>query len=267
MTTSTPAAARGTTEIDPEQDPRYAAQRAEDAELFALLQLHRFEGPHFEMLQDRLFRYGWRVLRKWMRDGEIVERCRERRVYFKAPYTEVEELMRRDDIRQDIAIDCMHRALPEFMSDQLLTWTPDGGRGLNTYFLHFALWKFRDAYREWASEHRRRMREILGPDAFPAYRDVIVDWDPWERRPVPGPENQTVLQETLSTILAAASMEERAVCEAMLTAGGTQEEIAEQLGTTRKSVERRLHRVRRRAHKLAAAGTIVTPSVSSAVVR
>ncbi|MCR8577514.1 ECF-type sigma factor [Streptomyces sp. Isolate_219] len=80
-------------------------------------------------------------------------------------------------------------------------------------------------------------------------------------------EHQTVLRETLSIILAKASMEERAVCEAMLTTGATQEEIAQQLGTTRKTVERRLSRVRRRAQKLAAAGSIVVPSVSSAVAR
>ncbi|WP_407841357.1 sigma factor-like helix-turn-helix DNA-binding protein [Streptomyces sp. DSM 116496] len=80
-------------------------------------------------------------------------------------------------------------------------------------------------------------------------------------------EHQTVLQETLATILAGASMEERAICTAILETGATQEEIAQKLGTTRKSVERRLYRVRRRARKLAAAGTIVVPSVSSAVSR
>lgn len=37
-------------------------------------------------------------------------------------------------------------------------------------------------------------------------------------------------------------MDEQAVCEAMLTTGATQEQIAQQLGTTRKTVERRLSR-------------------------
>ncbi|MET9375136.1 hypothetical protein ABZX98_13415 [Streptomyces sp. NPDC002992] len=41
-----------------------------------------------------------------------------------------------------------------------------------------------------------------------------------------------VLQETLGIILADASMEERAVCEVMVTTGATQEEIAQRLGTT-----------------------------------
>ncbi|WP_413813298.1 hypothetical protein [Streptomyces sp. OE57] len=88
------------------------------------------------------------------------------------------------------------------------------------------------------------MREILGPNTIPVYD---AEWEMWELVPAPGPEEQTVLREALGTILAQASMEERAVCEAILTTVATQEVIAQQLGTTRKSVERRLNRVRRRA--------------------
>ncbi|WP_310726216.1 hypothetical protein [Streptomyces sp. N2A] len=245
-------------------DARAAAQRAADGELFEQLQADGFEGPRFEMLQDRLWLYGWSVLRAWMRDGTIIARCRERRIYFPAPYTEVEEMMRRDEVRQEIAIDCVGRAVPPFMSDSLRDWSPNGGRSLNTFFLHLALWFYRDAYRQWAGGYRQRMRELLGPDAVPVYDP---DFEEWVRVPVPGPENQTILQETLDLILAQAPMEERAVCKAMLATDATQEQIAEQLGTTRKSVERRLSKVRQRARKLAAAGLIVTPSVSSAVPR
>lgn len=39
------------------------------------------------MLRDRLFLYGWRVLRRWMRDETIMVKCRENRVFFPAPYT------------------------------------------------------------------------------------------------------------------------------------------------------------------------------------
>uniref|UniRef100_A0AAU1M5A0 Sigma-70 family RNA polymerase sigma factor n=1 Tax=Streptomyces sp. NBC_00148 TaxID=2903626 RepID=A0AAU1M5A0_9ACTN len=245
-------------------EERAIAQRAADGELFEQLQADGFKGPRFDMLQDRLWLYGWRVMRAWMRDGTIVQRCRERRIYFAAPYTEVEEMMRRDDVRQDIAIDCLSGAIPLFMSDCLKQWKPDGGRSLNTYFLHLALSFYRDSYRKWASGHRQRMREVLGPQPRRAY---FEDWDEWIPVVEPTFEEQTVLQETLGTILEGASMEERAVCKAMLDTDATQEEIAQKLGTTRKSVERRLSRVRQRARKLAAAGTIVTPSVSSAVTR
>ncbi|MEW2498244.1 hypothetical protein AB0942_32620 [Streptomyces nodosus] len=263
------------TEVTPTSTPpavplppdRHAEQRTADRELFARLRTEGFKGTHFDLLQDRLWLYGWNVLRSWMREGTIIGRCREKRIYFPAPYTEVEELMRRADVREDLAIDCLGKAIPAFMAEggPVKDWDPEGGRNLTSFFLHFALYHFRDAYRRWAIGHRQRMREILGPDAVRVYN---AEWDVWDRIPVPGPEHQTELQETLSIILAKASMEERAVCEAMLTTEATtQEEVAELLGTTRKSVERRLSRVRRRARKLAAAGLIVAPSVSSAVPR
>ncbi|MFJ2566530.1 hypothetical protein ACIO02_26965 [Streptomyces sp. NPDC087568] len=261
LTEATPAS---TPPAVPPPPDRHAEQRTADRELFAQLQTEGFKGARFDLLQDRLWLYGWNVLRSWMREGTIIERCREKRIYFAAPYTEVEELMRRADVREDLAIDCLGKAVPAFMDEggPVEKWDPKGGRNLTSFFLHYALCHFRDAYRRWASGHRQRMREILGPDAF-----RYPGWDVWERIPAPGPEEQTVLRETLGIILSEASLEERAVCEAMLTTGATQEEIAQRLGTTRKSVERRLSRVRRRAQKLAAAGVIVVPSVSTAVTR
>lgn len=249
------------TSTAPTPPPSRAEQRAADQELFERLQAAAFKGAHFDLLRDRIWRYGWNVLRGWMKDGTIIARCRERRIYFPAPYTEVEEIMRRADVREDIAIDCLSKAIPFYLSNCLPQWDPDGGRNLTSFFIPIALRFFRDAFRGWAAGHRRRMREVLGDTMM-----YDPGWDVWERVAPPGPEHQTVLRETLSIILAKASMEERAVCEAMLT-GATQEQIAQQLGTTRKTVERRLSRVRRRAQKLAAAGSIMVPSVSSAVTR
>ncbi|MFI6361022.1 hypothetical protein ACIBJF_53130 [Streptomyces sp. NPDC050743] len=77
-----------------------AEQRAEDRELFARLQADEFrQGPHLDVLRDRLWRYGWNVLRSWTIDGSIIARCHERHVRFPSPYTEVEEIMRRADVR------------------------------------------------------------------------------------------------------------------------------------------------------------------------
>ncbi|MFB8417442.1 hypothetical protein ACFC63_18230 [Streptomyces albidoflavus] len=243
---------------------RAEERRAADRELFARLEAAAFaESPELAMLRERLWRYGWNILRGWMREGTIIAKCRENRVYFPAPYTEVEELMHRADVREEIAIDCLGVAVPHFLSYCLPGWKPQGGRNLTSFFTRVALFCFRDAYRNWATGHRRRMREILG-DPLVTYD---ADYDVWELTPPPGLEQQTVLRETLGTILAQASMEERAVCEAILTTGATQEQIAQRLGTTRKSVERRLRRVRDRARELAEAGVIVVPSVSSAVTR
>ncbi|MFJ2406637.1 hypothetical protein ACIOUE_35660 [Streptomyces xanthochromogenes] len=248
----------------PAAPSRYAPDLT-DRELFARLQASEFaETPHLAMLRERLWRYGWNVLRSWMKDGSIVARCRRARAPFPAPYTEVEEIMRRSEIREALAIDCLSKAVPGYIEYCLPDWDPDGGRNLTSFFMIKALYCFRDAYRDWATGHRRRLRELLG-DPVVVYSEDLGKWSLLPPPP-PGPEHQTILRETLSIILAAASMEERAVCEAML-AGETQEQIAQRLGTTRKTVERRLSRVRVRAHKLAVSGVILTPSVSSAVSR
>ncbi|MFJ9379529.1 hypothetical protein [Streptomyces sp. NPDC101455] len=194
-----------------------------------------------------------RVLRSWMKDGTIIARCRKRNIYFKVPYTEVEEMMRRADVREDIAIDCLSRAVPFFVSDCLEQWDPFGGRNLTSFFVPIDLGHVRDAYRRWAREYRRRLYELAGNSLYRTDDDGYSVWAP---AAPPSTEESTVLRESLALILAKASLDERAVCEAML-----------KLGTTRKLVERRLSRVRRRAWSLAAAGNVVVPSTSSAVTR
>lgn len=242
---------------------RRAEQLVSDRELFAQFRAEGFEGPAFEMFEERLWLYGWNVLRSWMKDGTIIERCRKRKIYFKAPYTEVEEMMRRADVREDIAMDCLSKAVPCYLSDCLEQWNPGGGRNLTSFFVPIAMSHFRDAYRRWARDYRRRLYELSGNSLYRTDDDGYSVWNPTA---VPSTEESIVLRESLTLILAEASLDERAVCEAMLT-GATQEEIAQKLGTTRKSVERRLSRVRRRARTLAAAGRIVVPSVRSAVTR
>ncbi|UUN25530.1 hypothetical protein [Streptomyces sp. FIT100] len=234
-------------------------QRAADRELYEQLVTDGFTGPRFELLREDLWLYGWRVLRRWMREGEIIARCRESDIYFFAPYTEVEEMMRRDEVRVDIAGLCLGKAVPLFM--RLLSqgrWNPEGGASIRTFFIGLCLACFRDAYREWAGPYRRRLAEVLHPDVIGGFPKVSL---------APEPAAQMLFRDTIDTILADASWEERAVCMLMLTTGATQEQIAQRLGTTRKAVERRLGRIRRRAQELAAAGVIMVPSVSSAVAK
>ncbi|MDT0570330.1 hypothetical protein RM704_23150 [Streptomyces sp. DSM 3412] len=118
-------------------------------------------------------------------------------------------MMRRAEVRDDIAIDCLGRAVPAFMSDVLPEWDPDKGRSLDGFFLHLALCHFRDAYRRWATGHRRRLGAVLGPDKIwiqGRKHDMVYD-EVWELVPAPalGLEEQTVLRETLSVILAETS--------------------------------------------------------------
>ncbi|WP_327072082.1 ECF-type sigma factor [Kitasatospora purpeofusca] len=228
------------------------AKLAADRELYEQLKADEFTGIRYTLFQEDLWRYGWKCLLAWMRDGSFVTRCQQRLIFFPAPFTEVEELSRREDAREEIAARALATALPSFTCTFEFFWEPGKGATIRTYFIGQCLFALRDAYREWATGHRRRHRAALDSDTV---RSAESD-----------PEHQALVLDSLQTILEGASIEARAVCNLMLTTGGTQEQIAEQLGTTRKSVERHLSRLRARARELAAAGTILAPSVRAAVV-
>nr|WSX54162.1 sigma-70 family RNA polymerase sigma factor [Streptomyces sp. NBC_00974] len=242
--------------------PRGNPERlATDRDLYEQLQADRFTGLGFEQLREDLWVYGWRVMRSWMRDGTVIERCRERRIFFAAPYTEVEEMMRRTDVRDEIAHECVAHAVTTFMAalPHPQSWDPDRGATMRTYFIGRCLMSFRDAYQRWAGTNRKLLGIAI--DGYWRNTGDIPD------RPAHAltPAEMIVLRDTLDQILDGASMEERAICRLILFYGATQEEIAEQLGITRKAVERRLARVRGRARALAAAGQIIVPSVRKAV--
>ncbi|MCX4529902.1 hypothetical protein OG982_30125 [Streptomyces sp. NBC_01551] len=240
-------------------------QLAADQELYAQLQADEFEGARYQHLRDDLWVYGWRVIRKWMRDGTIIARCRERDVHFAAPYTEVEDMMRRADFRDEIAHDCVSAAITKFMTAMRGGdgWTPDGGATMRTFLVVYCLHDFRDAYRRWAVPRRRRLYEIT--DGI--WRGPQLPWD----QPVVEltPADMMEMRGTLDLILDEANLEERAICQLILSTGATQEQIARELGTTRKSVERRMARLRKRALALAVAIGIdmCRPSVQSGAAR
>ncbi|MFE3584522.1 sigma-70 RNA polymerase sigma factor region 4 domain-containing protein [Streptomyces vinaceus] len=219
----------------------------------------RSDGPRYRELHDELWVYGWRVMRAWMRDGTVIARCRLKGFRFPAPYTEVEEMMQRVDVRDEIAHTCVSKAVESFLSDLEKEdfWDAHQGATLRTYFIGRCLMLFGDAYRKWASPYRRRLEAA----ADGIWRGIA----PVPDRQVPGLsfDEMITLQESLTQILRGASKEDRAICRLILTHDATQEQIAKQLGTTRKAVERRMAKLRARAHDLAAVGVITMPSVSS----
>ncbi|MFF3691706.1 hypothetical protein [Streptomyces sp. NPDC002187] len=240
-----------------------AEQLATDRELYEQLVADRFTGPRFEQLREELWLYGWRVMRAWMRDGSVIERCAERNITFSAPYTEVEEMMRRVDIRDEIGHNCVSNAITAFMLalGTEYCWRPHKGATMRTYLIGACLFAFRDAYRRWATGYRRRLDIALAgiwPGTLPVMNQPSHGLDPG---------HMLVLRETLNRILDGASKEERAICELILSYDATQEQIAEQLGTTRKAVERRLARLRARAVALAVVELIIRPSVRTAAAR
>ncbi|MFD3937821.1 sigma-70 family RNA polymerase sigma factor [Streptomyces sp. NPDC058611] len=227
---------------------------AADRELCEQLRTDGFKGLRFLQLRDDLWVYGWKAVRAWMRDGSIVERCYQRDIFFAAWATEREAMMRQADVRDEIAHHCVSEAVGKLM-DSLAGdhhWEPDGGATMRTYFITFCLWSFRDAFRKWASDYRRRLREAMDGYGHGPGSDLSAP-------------DRMVLQDTLNRILEGASLEEKAICQLILSHDATQEQIAAQLGMTRKAVERRMARVRKRgtAYAIAVGIDMLFPSVQT----
>ncbi len=232
-----------------------------DRQLYADLAGTGFEGPGTELLLADLWRYGFDVVLAGMRTGTIYELCAMKGFGFTASEDEMEVLRRRADLRDEVAADCLHHAYQDFIAIlQAEYWDPDKGATLRTFFVGTCLFAFRDAFRRWARPRRRYLQMIDSYAGFERTREQSTD-TAWFEKAV-------ILRETLDLILDGVSINARAVCKQMLSEpNATQDEIGQMLGKSRKSVERHLSRVRERAQRLAAAGVIIVPSVSSAVTR
>lgn len=215
---------------------------AQDQELYAQLQVDGFKGPRFQKLTDDLWLYGWKVMRRWMKDGTIVERCGENKIYIPARYTEVETMMRMADLREELAVECVAPAVKHF-TERILPgghWDPEKGAAMRTYFLRSCIYFFRDVFKRWSSRHRRRL--VLHSETSLLYVD----------RPSTAPraEEQMVLRETARRILQGASWEAKAICSLIYEAGIPHTEIGQQLGMTSRSVEGHMRRLRAHAWRL-----------------
>jgi RNA polymerase sigma factor (sigma-70 family) len=216
-----------------------AEQETEDEELYAQLQRDGFEGARFEALRDDLWGYGWRVTRSWMKNGTIFERCAQNGIVVPHHYSEVEELKRMAEQREDLAVESVAPAVTYFVDEVLKAgrWKPDGGASIRTYFTRCCLHYFRDAFKTW-SRKRQHHRLALANLA-------ILD------RPVRGVNVEERLVQRAEALrhLEDAPWETRAICALIYSADMPHTEIAQKLRMTPRQVEGHLRRLRGRAVK------------------
>ncbi|MEW1926766.1 hypothetical protein [Streptomyces sp. NPDC088360] len=220
---------------------------AADRALYERLQADEFVGREMEQLRQDLWVYGWKVLRAWMRDGTIVEKCGARDIPIPARWHEIETLKRRGDFRDEIAHDATLAAVAQFTDDSLPNgiWDPRKGATMRTYFTVTCMFTFRDAFKKWASSHRRHLAVTA---------DVVFDGERLGRN-LP-PDEAAVYRWTLKRILQDATWEARAICSLIYQQKMTQKEIAEELGMTSRAVEGHMRRLRIQVRKLTARGEI-----------
>ncbi|MGO4417337.1 hypothetical protein AB4Z54_00805 [Streptomyces sp. MCAF7] len=231
-------------QAEPVADP---AQMAADRELYALLEREGFEGWRTERFKEELWLYGWRSLRRWMRDGSIVKRCAEKGIKFYARPEENQLLTRLAELRSELAVESVEAAVARFVEKTLPAgkWDPDKGATLRTFFIGCCLYAFRDEFKIWA---RRRRAHLIA-----VYRAILT----YDRvSPETAAEDVAVQRDTLRRILEDATVEARAICALILERGANHKEIGDQLGMTSRAVEGQMRRLRRRAQAMARRGEI-----------
>ncbi|MEV6278472.1 hypothetical protein [Nocardia sp. NPDC051832] len=207
-----------------------------EQELFDLVRATGFRGPAWDVLADRLVRYGLVVLTAWLRSGHIFAETNALGRDL-CPSVQERELVA-VRLSEDLANDSVAAALASFRRKALAGngWHRDGGASLSAYFLRACLYAFIDAFRKY-----RRTGELsdICTGAHP-----ISSGDYRESACGPDFAESVVNRAVLYTYLARLSERDRNMVWGK-AAGYTAAEIAGLFGwPSAKAVERRWARLR-----------------------
>jgi hypothetical protein len=125
-------------------------RRMADQELLGKLAASEFTGPRYRRFEEELAAYGMSVLRGWMHSGYIFKLAAGRGFSLYPSDSELEELFRDSDAREELANMTVALALPRFRKHALVGggWRLDGGASLPTYFMGACLYVFPNEFRK-----------------------------------------------------------------------------------------------------------------------
>jgi DNA-directed RNA polymerase specialized sigma24 family protein len=207
-------------------DPGQVSRLEADALLRDALAAQGFTGPAYGMFEEELVKYGRAVMMGLLISGEIFARCRRRGIGLAGRSLSPQD-------REELAEETVARALPVFRRSALVEggWRPERGADLRSYFAGALLPHFANAYREWWSGQEKDA-DCYGdvPDGVPS--------------PDLGPEQIVMLREEVRAGLATVDSGMTRAVLVLNEDGFDQDEIAEILGVTARSVEGLLYRSR-----------------------
>lgn len=229
-------------EFDQTEAADHLERLAADADLILELRRAGYEGPRWELLADALARYGYQVIRAWIRQGSIFARCRERKLRKQAAPPMPSYVFQPHEV-EDLTVDTVAESVTKFQSRVLKAGIYDPARGasVKTFFIGQCLIRFPEVYEPWLRRWRRERRQANVADlteVLPAHH--LGD----------DPEAATVTRLEIRRGLD--GVDERTRLVLRLTAAGySQEEIAARLGpdATTRTVEGLLYRYRQRLQK------------------
>ncbi|MFF3634093.1 RNA polymerase sigma factor [Streptomyces sp. NPDC002250] len=217
--------------------PNHHEQLVADARLVQALRERDFAGPLYERFADELRRYGWPVMMSWNVSGEIFHQCRliGRPVGAKLI---VPSWDRQDCI--DVANETVAAGLALFRSKALVErrWQQHLGASLRTYFVGACLRAFPPIYAAWSRVRRDELRHTATEEEELTRRIDLAT--PYTHDPC----DAAVLQQEIRRVMSEIDDPNLRAGVVWLAAGYSQSETAAMIGLTRKSLERRLSRLR-----------------------
>jgi DNA-directed RNA polymerase specialized sigma24 family protein len=209
---------------DPEADVRLQA----DARLRDALAVNDFAGPEYVAFEEDLVKFGSSALMAELTSGLIFTKCAQKGIRLPRWRLGPQDC-------EELVYDTLARALPLFRRMALVEgrWRPEGGATMKTFFMNFLPYQFANAYREWRKDQ----------DADAGQHEDVPEAMPCPR---PGPQEIYLQREAIRDGLAAIESENVRAAVVLTEDGYDQDEIAEIIGTTRRSVEGLLHRHRKK---------------------
>lgn len=239
------------------EDKEEAARIRLDADVQRFNELVRanFSGPKWDQFCDDLWVYGWAVLDSGLRTGSIFWWCWKANVIVKTDIDQRRVLEYSKEDRDELVFGMISKAIPDFRSKILLKgrWRASKGASLRTFFIGYCLQKLSSGVRLW---QRKRDRWLMGLGYPAASLDLTEELaDSYAA----DPQEKVEMTELFDVILRKASPETRLACFLTLQ-GHTQAEIANELGTTARTVEGQMARLRKRARTMVERGQVTMPS-------
>lgn len=215
------------TEYDHTSEAKSVDRLAADLDLINTLAFQGFSGPDYEYFAGELAKYGMAVIGGWLRRRVIFRRAEERGLGgLPTPPTGAFD---DPDTIAELTNETVAKALFHFRRDVLLRgkWDSTRGASIRTYFIGQCLLRFANVYREWWKKEARHGSIVDHHDAV-----IISD------SRIDGPEQTAITRLDIRNGLEHATNDSVRVALIMIAADLPQQEIAEHLGVTKKTVER-----------------------------
>ena len=225
-----------------------------DANRLALLKRAKFQGPSYQKFTDELWLYARPVLLSKLRSGLIFAWCAEGGVAVSPTSAERDVLHRSPEDRDHLVIDTIAHAIPKFRIKVLTKdkWDPAGAANMATYFVNFCRFEFQAVFRNWQRQRRKALASLDVTELEPGTLAHFF------YQPNFDPEKQAITRDDIAHLTRNSPEQTRWICVLMLE-GYTHSEIADRLGITVRRIEYLLHKLRKRALKMSAAGVIDPP--------